>query len=260
VGTLRWKTFTRMYGWLWVRDSEQGVPCEQRTGQANDAAGKSDPAHSGANRLPSEHTEDSLRQRTAVRSHHQDGRVPPLFHEREGAGILDGIATKGNGCIVTAALTFGTNAFIQPPDGGVIEQQSLSRNLEKIHEWIKPLDVRQFVRDNRLQLLLGKARESSHRQQDDRTKPANDRWRCTVWHIASTRALGAVECLLRSRSRSRNPPAERRLKKTTPNSQASTSQGRTSHDAGVREGADELPTTTSSVSVGCVSATEDDFA
>jgi hypothetical protein len=186
VGTLRWKTFTRMYGWLWVRDSEQGIPCEQRTGQANDAAGKSDPAHSGANRLPSEHTEDSLRQRTAVRSHHQDGRVPPLFHEREGAGILDGIATKGNGCIVTAALTFGTNAFIQPPDGGVIEQQSLSRNLEKIHEWIKPLDVRQFVRDNRLQLLLGKARESSHRQQDDRTKPANDRRRLQPQALAVT--------------------------------------------------------------------------
>src|SRR5580704_15629906 len=58
-----------------------------------------------------------------------------------------------------------------------------------------------------------------------RSRPS---WLCSVWHIASTWALGVTDCFRRSRSSSKNPPAERRLKNATPNSHASTSQGRAS--------------------------------
>src|ERR1035438_2297051 len=54
--------------------------------------------------------------------------------------------------------------------------------------------------------------------------------RCSVRHISRTRALGGVDCLRRSRSSIRNPPAERRLNKATPKSQASTSQGNALRD------------------------------
>src|SRR5277367_3147520 len=74
-------------------------------------------------------------------------------------------------------LALGANALIQPPHRGVIEEQSLNRNLKKIYEWIKPLDVRQFVRDHRLQLFLRKTGESAYRQQNNGTKPPNHCWR-----------------------------------------------------------------------------------
>src|SRR5579863_9560674 len=90
---------------------------------------------------------------------------------------------------------------------------------------------------------------------------------CRVWQISSTRALTTLDCLRRSRSSKKNPPAERRLKKATPSSQASTSQGSASY---AREGAGEesvgplaaaLPLAMGQAVLGqAVAASGDDFA
>src|ERR1700693_514852 len=79
---------------------------------------------------------------------------------------------------------------------------------------------------------------------------------CRVPQIASTRALAAVDCLRRSRSSRRNPPAERRLKNATPSSHASTSQGRASSEGAKREIPNDVSTTALPETLGCVRALE----
>src|SRR5271155_527853 len=73
-----------------------------------------------------------------------------------------------------------------------------------------------------------------------------------------------VDCLRRSRSSSRNPPAERRLRNATPSSQASTSQGRVSSEGESREiPAEVLATILFALLialVSCVSPAEEGFA
>src|SRR5271154_5857665 len=69
-----------------------------------------------------------------------------------------------------------------------------------------------------------------------------------------------MDCLRRSRSSSRNPPAERRLKNATPSSQASTSQGRASSEGESREIPTEVLATILIALVGWVSAAEEDIA
>src|SRR5258706_13450642 len=83
---------------------------------------------------------------------------------------------------------------------------------------------------------------------------------CNVWHIASTRALGVVDCWRRSRSRSRNPPVNRRLKNATPKSHASTSQGKVSREAERPEIPVEVLAAIWPTAAGCVCATDEDPA
>src|SRR5580698_467748 len=101
-----------------------------------------------------------------------------------------------------------------------------------------------------------------------RSRPS---WLCSVWHIASTWALGVTDCFRRSRSSSKNSPAERRLKNATPNSHVSTSQGRASSDEDRLdkldpenldlENLDEVTTTlTSRLVISRASRTGEDFA
>ena len=94
------------------------------------------------------------RERTTVRSHGKDRSAAPLFHQRKRACIFDRVAAESHGHVVAAVLAFRPNLFIQPPDRGMVEQQRLDANLEHIHKRIKPLDVRQFVGDHRLQAVL----------------------------------------------------------------------------------------------------------
>lgn len=101
------------------------MPATSRSGQAEQATGESDAAGAGAD-LPAQHAEDALRKRAAVCGHRQSGRASPFFHKSEGASVLDGIAAQKNGYIVTAVLAFSADALVQPPDGGVVEEQSLN--------------------------------------------------------------------------------------------------------------------------------------
>src|SRR5580704_8746534 len=164
-----------MHGGLWVSDLEQGIARDQRRCEAEQSAGEPNAAGSGAERLQAQQAENPIGERTADRGHRQCRRASPLFHQSESAGVLYWIATKGHGDIIAAVLALGADAPIQPPYGGVIEEQSLDGNLENIYESVEPLNVRQFVGDHRLQLFLGKSGESRHGQQHDGTEPANHR-------------------------------------------------------------------------------------
>src|SRR5882762_2903987 len=82
----------------------------------------------------------------------------------------------------------------------------------------------------------------------------NPSCRCSVWQISSTLALTVSDCLRRSRSSSRKPPADRRLKNATPISHASTSQGRVSSDGERRENPAADLTTIFCEALGCAAA------
>ena len=64
-----------------------------------------------------------------------------------------GIAAQADGEIVAAVLALGANPPRQPPDGRVIEQQRLDERLQQVDEIVVPADVRELVRQDRLELL-----------------------------------------------------------------------------------------------------------
>jgi hypothetical protein len=156
-----------------MRHSQQSISGDESCGQAEEAAGQSDAAHACAESLQAEHADDALGQRAAVGGHREDWSAAPFFHQREGARVFDGVPAERDCHIVAAMLTFRTNPFIEPPDCGMIEEQSLDANLEDIYKRIKALDVRQFVGDDNLELFFGESRERSYRQKNDGTKPSD---------------------------------------------------------------------------------------
>src|SRR5215472_11317316 len=122
----------------------------------------------------SQDVENSLAERAAIGSHGQSRRASPFFHQRQGTGILDTISANQNRGIVTAMLAFGAYATVKPPDRGVIEEQGLHHNLEGVDQEIQPLYVRQFVRDDRLQLIFRESSKRRNRQEHDGTKPTDN--------------------------------------------------------------------------------------
>src|ERR1700686_4432488 len=129
----------------WMSHSQQRISSDQRRGQAENAARKSDAAHSRAQRLQAEDANDTLGERSAVRGHGERRRAAPFFHERKRAGIFNGIAAESHCPVIATVLAFRANLFIQPPDRGMVKQQGLYANLEYIYEGIEPLDMSQFV-------------------------------------------------------------------------------------------------------------------
>ena len=182
--------------WFGVCDPKQGIAGKQRGGEAEQSACEADAASSGAGGLQSQHTEDALGEWPAVGGHGEGGRTSPFFHHGEGAGVLDRIAAELDGHIVAAVLALGADAVVQPPHGRVVKEQSLHRNLENIDEGIETLDVRQFVGNHSLQLLLGKPGEGSHRQQHDGTEPANHRRRLQPLALAVTDGSFQAQAML----------------------------------------------------------------
>ena len=154
-----------------MRHSKQRISSNECSGQTQDAARESDAAHSSAQRFQAEHADDALGERTAVRRHGEDRSAAPLFHQREGARIFDGVAAESDGHVIAAVLAFGANSFIEPPDRGMVEEQRLHANLENVYKRIEAPDVRQFVRDHQLQLFFGEAAECSYGQEHDGAKP-----------------------------------------------------------------------------------------
>src|SRR5450631_311152 len=157
--------------------SEQCISGRECRSQTEDASRQSDATHSRAERLQAEDANDALRKWTASRSHREDRRAAPFFHQRECAGILDSVATERHCYVIAAVLALRPNAFVQPPDCGMVEEQRLNTNLENIHKGIEALDVRQFVGYDRLQLFFGEARKRGRWQEHDGTKPSEHRWR-----------------------------------------------------------------------------------
>ncbi len=57
----------------------------------------------------------------------------------------------------------------------MIEEQSFRGDLEKVDESVETFDVREFVGDDGVELLVGEAGDDGERQEDDGTEPADHR-------------------------------------------------------------------------------------
>src|SRR5262249_56777343 len=76
-----------------------------------------------------------------------------LFHFKQGPGVGERIAAHRHGQIITTMFPLLTNPSRDPPDRGVIKEQGFDHSLQQIDQVIVAANVRQFVSDDRLQLL-----------------------------------------------------------------------------------------------------------
>ena len=88
----------------------EAVGGEKRTDEAEDAGGDSRAANATLWRGDAEQARDALDQRVAVSGHGESGPLAPLFHEREGACVFDGIAADGERGVVAAILALIADA------------------------------------------------------------------------------------------------------------------------------------------------------
>jgi len=119
-----------------------------------------------------------------------------LFHEGQRTSVFGGIAADRERHIVAAIFAFATNAFAQPPDRRVVEEQSFGGNLKQVEESIKAADVRQFVGYNGAKLQLAEPGERSEWEKNHGTEPADDRRRVKVQRLAITNRAGDAEAVL----------------------------------------------------------------
>src|SRR5262245_4396941 len=73
--------------------------------------------------------------------------------------------------IIAAVFTLNADLPRDPPDCRVIEEQYLNQPLQKVDQIIISAYVRQFVRENSLQLLRGKTCERVHWQKHNGAEP-----------------------------------------------------------------------------------------
>src|SRR5262245_55704352 len=76
-----------------------------------------------------------------------------LFHFKQGPRVGERITAHPNGQIITTMFPLLTYPARDPPDRGVIKEQSFDHSLQQIYQIIVAAYVRQFVSDDRLQLL-----------------------------------------------------------------------------------------------------------
>jgi len=75
----------------------------------------------------------------------------------QSAGVRENVACYGNRNIVAAKLPLGSDVSRDPPDRGMIEQQSLGNALHDVYQIIVPADMCQFMREHSRQTrLIGK--------------------------------------------------------------------------------------------------------
>ena len=137
--------------------AQERIARQQCSYQASYAGRQPRHAESAGRPVQSKHTQDALRKRATIGSHHQRRSGAPFFHQRERARVIDGVAANSNRFVVAAVLAFGANALAHPPNRGVIEQQRLHANLEKIHKAIQPANVRKLMRDDRFDLFFAQS-------------------------------------------------------------------------------------------------------
>ena len=84
-----------------------------------------------------EQTEDARGKRPAIGSHGESRCLPPLFHEGEGASVLERIAAKRDSSVIATMFALEADAMVEPPNGGVVEKQGLDCDLKEVYEGIK---------------------------------------------------------------------------------------------------------------------------
>jgi hypothetical protein len=68
-----------------------------------------------------------------------------FFQTSEGFGVQEPVTHQFRGDFVTAQFSLKANALGQPPDRGMVEQESLGGALDQVDEIVKSTDVGQFV-------------------------------------------------------------------------------------------------------------------
>ena len=86
------------------------------------------------------------------------------------------VALNGNSEIVATMLSLQSHLLGNPPDGWMVEEQSLDGCLQQVHQIVVPADVSQFVSQNGFELLRRKPCQSAGRQKNHRPKPSNHCW------------------------------------------------------------------------------------
>ena len=102
-------------------------------------------------------------------------RRPPGLELRQRLRISDAIAAHSNRHIVATVFAFGPNPVRQPPDRGVIKEKRLRERLEQIDGVVVTADVRQLVRENRLDLRRRQRCHRCDRKKNDRAKAPDQR-------------------------------------------------------------------------------------
>ena len=125
-------------------------------------------------RRRAEQPANPLQERAAVRGQRERHPLTERLEIGKRAGIGHRIATQADREVVAAVLALGADASRQPPDRGVIEEQRFDERLQEVDQVVVASDVRELVRQERLELPGRQAGERAGRHQHDRFDPANN--------------------------------------------------------------------------------------
>ena len=119
---------------------------------------------------------DTIEQRAARRRQDEGAGIGAQFLE-VGKRLCVGVwvTTEAHGKVVAAVLAFDADAPRQPPDSGVVEEQRFDERLHEVHEVVVTPDVRQLMRENRLELLGSHPGHRAHGHEDDWAQPSDHR-------------------------------------------------------------------------------------
>jgi len=119
---------------------------------------------------------DARRERVAIGGHGEarsGGTAGLQLGER--AGVGEHVAGGFDGQVVAAQLALDTNLTRYPPDGGMVEKHRFGDALEEVDQVVVAADVREFVDQQRFDVLRGQAGERAQRHHDDGVQPAEHR-------------------------------------------------------------------------------------
>jgi len=121
----------------------------------------------------SEQTADAGEQIAPVGGEGQFGDAD-LFHFYERVRVFDGVTAQGYGNIVAAMFPLVTDLAANPPNGRMVEQQRLDGGLDETNEIVVAADMRKLIGEEGADLRFGESSESSDREKDIRTQPADN--------------------------------------------------------------------------------------
>ena len=97
-----------------------------------------------------------------------------LFQGYERRGVGGRVSAHCDHHIVTTVFAFGANHARDPPDRGVIEQETFDASLHDIREIIPAADVRQFMQQNRFDLFHWQPGQQTDGHQNQWTEMAEN--------------------------------------------------------------------------------------
>ena len=187
---------------------------------------------------------DSRKKDTTAGRHRECGvRLAHFFDGRQRCGVGQAVATDLHGQIIAAVLAFAPHLTGKPPDGRMVEQQSLDDDLQEIDQVIVAADMGQFVGEDCFELCRRKTREDGCGNKDYRTQPSQyersfDEDRLHQTHRAAqvhsthqtgkqlmSGRVGRVSSNDFNRCAAIQPPRCHRLRLNTPNIHVPTRQG-----------------------------------